>query len=344
MHNNIMAAGSKERPPMLGPGRYSQWHSRFLRYLDTKSNGEYLRKCIFDGPYMPTNVLIAAVEAAENILPVAAHEEVETIHNMTAENKLYVSKAKKSPNQLLSNLSPFLRKNKTEDTTPRYNKDNQSGQFGNQRTMTVAGARETVGSLVVQTKWEYSALTARIWTLCQVRDTDEEIYKQKLEAHSSYMAKIQEVSPDESSSTDTPLEQECKTNLDESSRALGEATSSRDSSLIALQTKQTELEKYTALNDLTIVKSEYKRELAKKSLLTSHNLKVNSKRKLSQFNHSHVTTEMRHSIMVGSTFDNPKVPQDKLKSDNPHWFVEIPLNTSDPANRFCPDGEDTVNY
>ncbi|GJW34157.1 hypothetical protein Tco_0054189 [Tanacetum coccineum] len=48
---------------------------------------------------------------------------------------------------------------------------------------------------------------------------------------------------------------ECKTNLDESSRALGEATSSRDSSLIALQTKQTELEKYTALNDLT---SEYK--------------------------------------------------------------------------------------
>ncbi|GJU40551.1 hypothetical protein Tco_1193508 [Tanacetum coccineum] len=32
---------------------------------------------------------------------------------------------------------------------------------------------------------------------------------------------------------------ECKTNLDESSRALGEATSSRDSCLIALQTKKT---------------------------------------------------------------------------------------------------------
>ncbi|GKD87972.1 hypothetical protein Tco_1359126, partial [Tanacetum coccineum] len=96
MHNNIMAAGSKDRPPMLGPGRYSQWHSRFLRYLDTKSNGEYLRKCIFDGPYMPTNVLIAAVEAAENILPVAAHEEVETIHNMTAENKLYFQAEKEA--------------------------------------------------------------------------------------------------------------------------------------------------------------------------------------------------------------------------------------------------------
>ncbi|GJT39543.1 hypothetical protein Tco_0939408 [Tanacetum coccineum] len=37
--------------------------------------------------------------------------------------------------------------------------------------------------------------------------SDEEIDKQKLEAHSSYMAKIQEVSPDESSSTSQPLEQ-----------------------------------------------------------------------------------------------------------------------------------------
>ncbi|GKA61650.1 hypothetical protein Tco_0761169 [Tanacetum coccineum] len=75
MHNNIMAAGSKDRPPMLGPGRYSQWRSRFLRYLDTKSNGEYLRKCIFE---------------------VAAHEEAETIHNMTTENKLYFQAEKEA--------------------------------------------------------------------------------------------------------------------------------------------------------------------------------------------------------------------------------------------------------
>ncbi|GJY21887.1 hypothetical protein Tco_0394453 [Tanacetum coccineum] len=50
MHNNIMAAGSKDRPPMLGPGRYSQWRSRFLRYIDTKPNGEGLRKSILSGP------------------------------------------------------------------------------------------------------------------------------------------------------------------------------------------------------------------------------------------------------------------------------------------------------
>ncbi|GJU06793.1 putative reverse transcriptase domain, ribonuclease H-like domain protein [Tanacetum coccineum] len=41
-------------------------------------------------------------------------------------------------------------RNKTKDTTPRYNNDNQSRQFGNQRTMTVAGAKETIGSPIVQ--------------------------------------------------------------------------------------------------------------------------------------------------------------------------------------------------
>ncbi|GKD74239.1 hypothetical protein Tco_1332521 [Tanacetum coccineum] len=38
MHNNIMAAGSRDRPPMLATGRYAQWQSRFMRYVDTKPN------------------------------------------------------------------------------------------------------------------------------------------------------------------------------------------------------------------------------------------------------------------------------------------------------------------
>ncbi|GJY44199.1 RNA-directed DNA polymerase, eukaryota [Tanacetum coccineum] len=280
-------------------------------------------------------------------------------------------------------------RNKTEDTTPRYNNENQSGQFGNQRTMTVAGTKETVSSPVVQQMGiqcfnykgfghyakecrkpkrvkDYTYHKEKMMMCKQAEqgvplqaeqadwlaDTDEEIDKQELEAHYSFMAKIQEVLPEESSSTEQPLEQvqnhdennvianerrhfeqpesindtyvlekddsnvtpdssnicnndnqvdqnaaecvderavlanlianltldteenktvlkklkkanasltqelkECKTNLDETSRALGEATSSRDSCRIALQTKQTELEKYTTLNDRT---SDYK--------------------------------------------------------------------------------------
>nr|GFA20702.1 hypothetical protein [Tanacetum cinerariifolium] len=41
-------------------------------------------------------------------------------------------------------------KNKNVDTTLRYKNDDHSGQFGNQRTVNVAGAREKVGSPVVQ--------------------------------------------------------------------------------------------------------------------------------------------------------------------------------------------------
>ncbi|GJQ95084.1 integrase, catalytic region, zinc finger, CCHC-type containing protein [Tanacetum coccineum] len=340
-----------------------------------------------------------------------------------------------------------------------------------------------------------------------LEDTDEEIDEQELEAHYSYMAKIQEVSPAESSSTDTPLEQvqnhdendvfanvrrhseqpesindtyvlekddsnvipdssnictndnqvdqnaaecvderaalanlianltldteenktilkqlkkanasltqelkECKTNLDESSRALGEATSSRDSSLIALQTKQTELEKYTALNDLT---SDYKilqtklnetlgllarkdidikeglktktyeisvvnqkhDELVKKSLLTrsqfegqlKEKTKVISDLKVKEGKDIDTMIEMDKQIKFlneilykrnqsiqtihmlapkcatyhgRSTFANPKYLK-KAQSEKPRLY-EIPYDTSDPANRFCPNGEETV--
>ncbi|GJT79031.1 hypothetical protein Tco_1045756 [Tanacetum coccineum] len=47
-------------------------------------------------------------------------------------------------------------------------------------------------------------------------------------------------------------QEECKTTLDETNRALGEATSCRDSCLIALPNKQNEFEKYKAFNDRTI--------------------------------------------------------------------------------------------
>ncbi|GJT03082.1 hypothetical protein Tco_0824251 [Tanacetum coccineum] len=70
MHNNIMVAGSRDRPPMLATGRYAQWQSRFLRYIDIRPNGDALRKCILEGPYQLTTVTILAVLATENSLAV----------------------------------------------------------------------------------------------------------------------------------------------------------------------------------------------------------------------------------------------------------------------------------
>nr|GEY07520.1 hypothetical protein [Tanacetum cinerariifolium] len=76
MLNNIMAAGSRDRPPMLAPGRYPQWRLRFLRSVDTRPNGEALRKCIISGPYKPTTILVQAVEATDDSPVVPEHTTV----------------------------------------------------------------------------------------------------------------------------------------------------------------------------------------------------------------------------------------------------------------------------
>nr|GEW55345.1 hypothetical protein [Tanacetum cinerariifolium] len=89
MHNDIMAVGSRDRPPMLAPGRYPQWRSRFLRYVDTRPNGEALRKCILSGPYKPTTMLVQAVEATDDSPAIPEHTTVETLTNMSPENKAH---------------------------------------------------------------------------------------------------------------------------------------------------------------------------------------------------------------------------------------------------------------
>ncbi|GJV97647.1 hypothetical protein Tco_1549224 [Tanacetum coccineum] len=104
MHNNIMAAGSKDRPPMLGPGRYSQWRSRFLRYIDTKPNGEGLRKSILSGPYVPSTVLVQAVAATEGNPAIQQHTTIETVLNMTPENKEHFLSEKEAIFLLLTGI------------------------------------------------------------------------------------------------------------------------------------------------------------------------------------------------------------------------------------------------
>nr|GEZ48411.1 hypothetical protein [Tanacetum cinerariifolium] len=51
LHNAIMEAGGKDRPPMLAPGNYVQWKSRIKRYIDTKPNHELIYYCLQNPPY-----------------------------------------------------------------------------------------------------------------------------------------------------------------------------------------------------------------------------------------------------------------------------------------------------
>nr|GEW11717.1 ribonuclease H-like domain-containing protein [Tanacetum cinerariifolium] len=108
MHNNIMAAGSRDRPPMLAPGRYPQWRSRFLRYVDTRPNGEAIRKYILSGPYKPTIVLVQPVEATDNSPKVPEHTIVETLTNMSLEKKAHFLAEKEAIHLILTGIGDLI--------------------------------------------------------------------------------------------------------------------------------------------------------------------------------------------------------------------------------------------
>ncbi|GJT74032.1 retrovirus-related pol polyprotein from transposon TNT 1-94 [Tanacetum coccineum] len=78
MHNNIMVAGSRDRPPMLEIGRYAQWRSDFLRYIDTRPN--------------------------DNSLAVLERTTVKTFLNMSPENKAHFESEKEAIHLILTGI------------------------------------------------------------------------------------------------------------------------------------------------------------------------------------------------------------------------------------------------
>ncbi|GJZ39988.1 retrovirus-related pol polyprotein from transposon TNT 1-94 [Tanacetum coccineum] len=62
-----------------------------LRYIDTRPNGDALRKCILTGPYTPTMVTTPAVPATEDSPEVPAKTSVETILNMILRQELIMN-------------------------------------------------------------------------------------------------------------------------------------------------------------------------------------------------------------------------------------------------------------
>ncbi|GJY63132.1 hypothetical protein Tco_0464592 [Tanacetum coccineum] len=51
LHNAIMEASGKDRPPLLAPGNYVQWKSKIKRYIDTKPNNELVHYYLQNPPY-----------------------------------------------------------------------------------------------------------------------------------------------------------------------------------------------------------------------------------------------------------------------------------------------------
>nr|GEW66824.1 hypothetical protein [Tanacetum cinerariifolium] len=51
LHNAIMEAGGKDRPPMVASGNYVQWKSQIKRYIDTKPKNKLIHYCLQNPPY-----------------------------------------------------------------------------------------------------------------------------------------------------------------------------------------------------------------------------------------------------------------------------------------------------
>nr|GEU59423.1 retrovirus-related Pol polyprotein from transposon TNT 1-94 [Tanacetum cinerariifolium] len=187
----------------------------------------------------------------------------------------YVKKIYKPTNNNLRTSSNS--RNKNVDTTPRYKNDNQSGQFRNQRTVNVAGAREKPKRVkdfayhkekMLMCKQVEQGVPLQAEQYDWLAEKDEEVDEQELEAHYSYMAKIQEVPTADSGTDSEPVEQvqnDAGYNVFANDLQHYEKSES---------TKQAEFEKYKAFNDRTIdydklelVKEKHD-ELMKQSLLT----------------------------------------------------------------------------
>nr|GEV32045.1 hypothetical protein [Tanacetum cinerariifolium] len=177
----------------------------------------------------------------EDIDPKQAQRDKDMQKNLVLIAKYFKKIYKPTNNNLKTSLNS---KNKNVNTTPRFKNDNQSGQFRNQRTINVVVARKNVRSKVVQQSGiqcfnckEYRHFAKECRKPKRVKDftyhkekmlmckqaeqgvllqaeqydwlanTDEEVDEQELEAHYSYMAKIQEVPTADSDTDSEPVEQ-----------------------------------------------------------------------------------------------------------------------------------------
>ncbi|GJZ16007.1 hypothetical protein Tco_0551684 [Tanacetum coccineum] len=177
MHNNIMAAGSKDRPPMLvTQADIQQWEITFSTYQTTYSNRNLLKLGL-----QPDKEHFPAV--LQQILNIKAPKPLRSNATSSLSARQTSIYQKQSKEVAKTNIHLTQKK-------PKRVKDYA---YHKEKMMMCKQAEQGVPLQAEQADW--------------LEDTDEEIDEQELEAHYSYMAKIQDVSPEGTSSTGQPLEQ-----------------------------------------------------------------------------------------------------------------------------------------
>nr|GEZ88758.1 hypothetical protein [Tanacetum cinerariifolium] len=170
-----MEAGGKDRPPMLAPGNYIQWKSIIKRYIDTKPNYELIHYCLQNPPYeYKWNDKVVSVaeggtettterfykmmnELVRNQCDVTNHQvDVQFLLQLQPEWKRFVTLVKQS--QELKTVSyhklyDILKQHQNEVNeirAERLTRINSGTRYDNKRIGNVVGAKENVGTPVVQ--------------------------------------------------------------------------------------------------------------------------------------------------------------------------------------------------
>nr|GEW82101.1 hypothetical protein [Tanacetum cinerariifolium] len=189
MHNNIMAAGSRDHPRMLAPGRYAQWQSHFLRYVDTKPNGEALRKCILQEKEAIHLLLTGIGDEIYSTVDACkiAHDMWIAIERLQQGESLNIQDYQKEVNEIRAERNS---KNATllalvfaaqlhfskECMKPKRIKDYN---YHKEKMLLCKQAEKGVPLQAEQADW--------------IDDMNEEVDEQELEIHYGFMEKIQEV-------------------------------------------------------------------------------------------------------------------------------------------------------
>ncbi|GJS30696.1 hypothetical protein Tco_0491316 [Tanacetum coccineum] len=231
MHNDIMAVGSREHPPILAPVSTTT-STRIVKICHDCQATKRPRHCfihtLFDILKQHQNEVneIRVVKIARNANPlalVAASQHYpntyspDTYYQAPKPHKTHTSSSRHTTStssyattrnkgkEIAKPITPSYESASEEnmDTSPRSWNDRKTRQFGNQRTVTVAEARETVGNQekdyeyhkekMMLCKQESKGVSLSAEQDKWLHDTDDEPDKQELEAHYMYMAKIQEV-------------------------------------------------------------------------------------------------------------------------------------------------------
>nr|GEZ88272.1 hypothetical protein [Tanacetum cinerariifolium] len=205
LHNAIMEACGKDRPPMLAPGNYVQWKSRIKRYIDTKPNHELIHYCLKNPPYKFTWA-DKQVPISEGSHVTTTETYMETYKNVSQDIRDQLNAEAEANSSTRSQQAATRNKGKAIVNSPQpiYNQEppmvSEDDEMSKDKEIDKLMDLISLSEKMLMCKQEEAVIQLNAEQADWRDDTDDELEDRELETHYMYMAQIQEVSPDAANS------------------------------------------------------------------------------------------------------------------------------------------------